>query len=192
MLAGAPADIVERNRLCLCGGWRLRSICASTSSRVMRPSRPVPAICAGSSVCSARSLRTTGESFPSASGPGPDRDQGGAAGAAGLAATGRGAAACAADVPEAARGATVPDSRITASFAPTLAVAPSATSISTITPVACAGISVLTLSVSTSNSTSSAFTASPTFLYHFVTVPSATVSPSCGIITSISLRSDRD
>ncbi len=74
---------------------------------------------------------------------------------------------------------------MTASFAPTFTVAPSATRISASTPFACAGTSVLTLSVSTSNSTSSAATASPTFLYHLVTVPSATVSPSCGMMTSM-------
>src|SRR5688572_17808706 len=153
----------------------------------MRPSRPVPAICRGSSVCSASSLRTTGESLSSASALSRGRTGALAStpepltGAAGRAAL-IGAAIETVEFPAADCGA---DSRMTASFAPTLAVTPSAINISASTPFACAGISVLTLSVSTSNRRSSALTASPTFLYHFVTVPSATVSPSCGMITSI-------
>jgi hypothetical protein len=61
-----------------------------------------------------------------------------------------GAAVEIAALPEACRGCADDASRMTASFAPTLAVTPSATSISASTPAACAGISVLTLSVSTS------------------------------------------
>ena len=72
-----------------------------------------------------------------------------------------------------------------ASVAPTLAVTPSATTISATIPATGDGISVLTLSVSTSNSVSSALMASPTFLYHLVTTPSATVSPSCGMMMFI-------
>ena len=47
------------------------------------------------------------------------------------------------------------------------------------------GISVSTLSVETSNSASSAETASPTFLSQRVTVPSVTDSPSAGIATIV-------
>ena len=47
------------------------------------------------------------------------------------------------------------------------------------------GISVSTLSVETSSSASSAFTASPTFLSQRVTVPSVTDSPSAGIETIV-------
>src|SRR5262245_23902348 len=146
----------------------------------MRPSLPVPAIARGSSVCSASNLRTTGESLSS----GKDLARGDAGPRAGawpsLAVDAIGAAAPA-DAPEAAEDAD-PDSRITASRAPTLAVVPSATMISATTPATGEGISVLTLSVSTSNKVSSALIESPTFLYHLVTVPSATVSPSCGMI----------
>src|SRR5690606_1302464 len=46
-------------------------------------------------------------------------------------------------------------------------------------------ISIETLSVSTSSRISSAATVSPTFLCQLATVPSATVSPSCGISTFI-------
>ena len=46
------------------------------------------------------------------------------------------------------------------------------------------GTSVSTFSVETSNSTSSTATSSPTCLCHRMMVPSVTVSPSCGIVTS--------
>ena len=46
-----------------------------------------------------------------------------------------------------------------------------------------AGISVSTLSVETSSSGSSAVTCSPSFFSQRVTVPSVTLSPSCGIST---------
>ena len=46
------------------------------------------------------------------------------------------------------------------------------------------GTSESTLSVDTSNSTSSSSTRSPTCLAHRVIVPSVTVSPSCGIVMS--------
>src|SRR6266849_6112785 len=74
---------------------------------------------------------------------------------------------------------------ITASTVPTGTVVPGSTRIALSTPLATAGISVVTLSVSTSKSGSSARTVSPTFLYQLATVPSVTVSPSCGMITSI-------
>src|SRR2546425_1073326 len=45
------------------------------------------------------------------------------------------------------------------------------------------GISVSTLSVDTSRSGSSASTCSPSFLSQRVTVPSVTLSPSCGMVT---------
>src|SRR6201991_3007016 len=51
------------------------------------------------------------------------------------------------------------------------------------------GTSIDTLSVSISNRLSPGFTASPADLNHFVILPSATVSPSCGISTSISVSS---
>ncbi len=51
------------------------------------------------------------------------------------------------------------------------------------------GTSVSTLSVDTSNSGSSATTVSPTALNHFVMVPSVTVSPSWGRVTSAIRRS---
>src|SRR5215208_6114265 len=75
---------------------------------------------------------------------------------------------------------------ITATMAPTGATSPAATRISASTPVVVEGTSIDTLSVSISNRLSPGFTASPAALYHLVILPSATVSPSCGISTSIS------
>src|SRR5437762_6926598 len=63
-------------------------------------------------------------------------------------------------------------------------VCPSCTLISARTPAAGAGISASTLSVEISNSGSSRFTGSPTFLSHLLKVPSAIDSPICGINTS--------
>src|SRR6266853_6152991 len=80
---------------------------------------------------------------------------------------------------------------ITASTVPTGTVLPASTRMAFTTPAVIEGISVVTLSVSTSKSGSSAFTASPTFVYQLATVPSVTVSPSCGMITSIPALSCR-
>ena len=50
------------------------------------------------------------------------------------------------------------------------------------------GTSESTLSVETSKSGSSRATASPTDLNHLVIVPSVTVSPSCGMVTSANVQ----
>ena len=63
-------------------------------------------------------------------------------------------------------------------------VVPGATRISRRTPAAGEGISASTLSVEISNRGSSRSTRSPTFLSHFVTVPSAIDSPIWGMMTS--------
>jgi hypothetical protein len=52
-------------------------------------------------------------------------------------------------------------------------------------PATVDGTSIEVLSVSISNRLSPGFTASPADLNHFVIFPSVTVSPSCGIRTSI-------
>ena len=67
---------------------------------------------------------------------------------------------------------------------PTSTVSPSCTRISVSVPATGEGTSVSTLSVDTSNNGSSADTLSPTDLNHCVIVPSVTVSPSCGSVTS--------
>src|SRR5580704_3225396 len=72
----------------------------------------------------------------------------------------------------------------------TTATAPAATRISDSTPVVVDGTSIDTLSVSISNRLSPGFTDSPAVLNHLVILPSATVSPSCGISTSMSAFPD--
>ena len=80
--------------------------------------------------------------------------------------------------------APAPSALTTARTVPTSTVSPSWTRISARRPAAGDGTSESTLSVETSKSGSSRATASPTYLSHLVTVPSVTVSPSWGIVTS--------
>jgi len=82
-------------------------------------------------------------------------------------------------------------SAITATTAPTGATSPTGTRISASTPAVVDGTSIDTLSVSISNRLSPGLTASPADLNHCVILPSATVSPSCGINTSMSAISDQ-
>jgi Ca-activated chloride channel family protein len=76
------------------------------------------------------------------------------------------------------------DPLMTARTEPTLATLPSDTRISTSVPAIGDGTSESTLSVDTSKSGSSTATASPGCLNHRVMVPSVTVSPSWGMVTS--------
>jgi hypothetical protein len=78
-----------------------------------------------------------------------------------------------------------PAGAITPTIAPIATVAPGGTRISARTPAAGDGISASTLSVEISKRGSSRLTASPIFLSHLVTVPSAMDSPICGMITSV-------
>jgi pyruvate/2-oxoglutarate dehydrogenase complex dihydrolipoamide acyltransferase (E2) component len=73
--------------------------------------------------------------------------------------------------------------------APTGATSPAATRISVSVPAEVAGTSIDTLSVSISNRLSPGLTASPIALNQVVILPSATVSPSCGIRMSMSALS---
>src|SRR5579862_701542 len=75
-----------------------------------------------------------------------------------------------------------PTSSMTAIAVPVATVVPSCTKISRSVPVTGAGTSELTLSVETSTKASYFSTESPAFLSHRSTVPSVTVSPSCGIV----------
>src|SRR5690348_4196685 len=72
-----------------------------------------------------------------------------------------------------------------ATTAPTGASIPSLTLISASVPATVAGTSIDVLSVSISNRSSPGATLSPTFLNQVVILPDVTVSPSCGINTSI-------
>src|SRR5207249_4448807 len=99
----------------------------------------------------------------------------GAAGARWAAATGGAAGAAAvAGAPATAAALSV---SITATSVCTGTVWPSCTLISASTPAVGAGISASTLSVEISNSGSSRFTSSPSFLSHLLKVPSAIDSP---------------
>src|SRR3984957_4297924 len=182
---------------------RRASTSRSASSRVMRPPEPVPVTSDSLMPFSARSLRTIGEStcgptpsplLPAAgavgagagcvsAGAGGGVGGGGGGGGAGGSGSAAAAAGASSDAADAA------PSPITASFTPTSTVSPSGTRISLRTPAAGEGTSESTLSVETSNSGSSRSTASPTAFIQRVIVPSVTVSPSCGIITSANVQS---
>ncbi len=110
-------------------------------------------------------------------GAGADTAAGAGAGAGAAAASGAAGASGAAAV-----GAS-PAAPITPSAAPTGTVSSSPAAMDSSTPEAGAGISVSTLSVETSTRGSSARTSSPTCLSQRVTVPSVTLSPSCGMVT---------
>ena len=86
--------------------------------------------------------------------------------------------------------AAAPAPEITATTAPTLATSPTLKCISVSVPLVVDGTSIDVLSVSISNRLSPGFTVSPAALNHFVILPSATVSPSCGIRTSTVLPSN--
>jgi hypothetical protein len=77
------------------------------------------------------------------------------------------------------------ESPTTASTPPTSTVSSSSALISSSVPATGDGISVSTLSVETSSSGSSTSTESPTCFSQRVTVPSVTLSPSCGRATSV-------
>ncbi len=175
----------------------------------MRPPTPVPVTSDALSALSAKSLRTIGESrsdsaAPSLAAPSLDTASmggcgagaasttsaggaGGGGGAGAGAGGGGGAAAAGGGAGAAGGGAAVAApalSPITARRTPTSTVSPSGTRISVTTPAAGDGTSESTLSVDTSKSGSSRATVSPTAFIHRVTVPSVTVSPNCGIVTS--------
>ena len=66
-------------------------------------------------------------------------------------------------------------------------VRPSATIILRRTPLAGASIVLVSLSVSTSKSASPSLTASPSFFFHALSVPSVMVRPSFGITTTFAI-----
>ncbi len=97
--------------------------------------------------------------------------------------SGAGGGACASATGEALAVAS-PSAAITPTTVLIGTVVPGATRISFRIPAAGEGISASTLSVEISNSGSSRSMRSPTFLSHFVTVPSAIDSPIWGMMTS--------
>src|SRR6266699_4484257 len=163
---------------------------------VTRPAKPLPGMREMSTLCSAAIFRTSGVNLVrkrcSAVWMPPPSPLLTGAGASGLGAGGVGAGFGAGFGSADFGGsdfvggdATAPFSvSITATSVCTGTVWPSCTLISANTPAAGAGISASTLSVEISNSGSSRFTGSPTFLSHLLKVPSAIDSPICGINTS--------
>src|SRR5437899_3887446 len=179
------------------------------SCLVTRPANPVPGMVEMSSWCSAAILRTSGVerrrsrssavSAPSPlGGTGAGFAGGAAAGTAPPEAAGARWAAAEGGADTAAAGAgarwaaaeggtgvaALLSVSITATSVWTGTVWPSCTLISASTPAVGAGISASTLSVEISNSGSSRFTSSPSFLSHLLKVPSAIDSPIWGINTS--------
>ncbi len=150
-----------------------RATAASTSARVMRPSRPEPVTWSGVRPCSSRRRSTTGERFGRTEVSSSRGPRGGAVVRIDRSASWGSGAAPSASVAPPMRASTVP----------TGTVSPSATSTDRSTPAWAAGTSVSTLSVETSKRGSSTATSSPWDFNHRVTVPSTTVSPSCGMVT---------
>src|SRR5437660_4686778 len=156
------------------GAATARAIASIMSPLVTRPSLPLPGTVDAPMPLSAASLRTEGASGASA---------GGAFGAVGAGLGGGagfalgGAAPAGADADFA--GAAAP-SLIWPSSAPGATVSPSLTRISESTPVAGAGTSIVTLSVSSSTTGSSTATASPGCLNQRPMVASVTDSPKVG------------
>ena len=177
------------------------------SSRVTRPAKPVPGTRARSTACSRASRRTAGVIRPSYLAPaatgmatagasgGGAMGVGGGAGTvagAGRGATGAGDAALVAEGAAlvAAAGASTGAAAATASPVSMIAISaslgtvcPSATMIFVSVPANGDGTSAFTLSVTTSTMGSPSSTCSPTCLSHLPMVPSATLSPSWGMVT---------
>jgi len=80
-----------------------------------------------------------------------------------------------------------PGSPIHAMTVPARTVVPSGTRIFKMTPEVGLGISESTLSVFTSSKDSNSWMLSPSFFNHFITVPSTTDSPNCGMITCVAM-----
>src|SRR5580658_4327777 len=142
--------------------------------------------------CSRANRRTAGDAPRSA--PSNSSSDGAATTGAGepLGEGGEGCAACGAGPAGAAEAAgtaalAAPTSSITAIGVPVATVSPSLTSNSRIVPVTGDGTPALTLSVETSTKSSYLSTESPTLLSHWATVPSVTVSPSCGIVIVVAM-----
>ena len=146
-------------------GWSLPPAPAAriTSSLVTRPRSPVPCTPARSTFCSSAALRTVGV----ASGARADTD-------AGAMETGG---------PGAAESARLSSSCAMTAF--TATTSPSAASSFEMRPAAGAGRSLSALSVAIDTSGWSFLTMSPTRTSHFEMVPSETLSPSCGRVTSM-------
>src|SRR5205807_1520448 len=170
--ARAPAGAAGRGAgaRTLAGGRLPRK--STTSDLVSLPSRPEAGIAAGSRRFSSISRRTAGLSLPESRPPSAS-----AAGAPGFAPDAAAAAV--------AFGATTPPSSMRARTWPLVTTAPLGTRISRTTPLAGAGTSSTTLSVSRSARFSSRRMGSPGCLCHATSVASATDSGSWGTRISV-------
>ena len=157
---------------------------AIRSPLVTRPSLPEPETDAGSTPLSAASLETAGPLASAVTGFAGAAAGAGFEGSADLA----GSAALAGSAGLAAGfAAAAPPSAIEPSSAPTPTVSPSLASCASSTPAAGAGTSIVTLSVSSSTSGSSAATLSPTFLNQRPIVASVADSPRVGTRISVAM-----
>src|SRR3954452_7173833 len=169
------------------GDSRRLSDCSSAPSAGAAPSEP--ASCCSAAGAGAGAAAGAGGAGAGAVGGGGTSAAGAGAGAVSAGAASGCGSGAAGGAASAGAGAGAGDaapcgSPTTAITAPTGTVSPSWARISLTVPAIGDGTSVSTLSVLTSNSGSSADTLSPTFLNHRVLVPSVTVSPSCGNVTS--------
>ncbi len=181
---------------------RMASTTAITSSRVIRPPPPVPVTCSGPRPCSRRSRRTAGVMRASASptggadsaGAGAADATGAGSGAADATGAGAGAGSTAAAVATTGRAPSTAGAEGPGDSAPSAVsisaigvslgtVAPSSTRMAVRVPATGDGTSAFTLSVITSTRASYFSTRSPGFFSQRPIVPSATLSPSCGIVT---------
>ena len=180
---------LTRSTLMLCSATRRRT--TGDSSRLSDGASSagaagVSATGAGAAATGAAGAGAGGAGASAAAGAGASASAGAGASATGaLGGSAGGSSAALGSGSGAGAGAAAPSaSPTTAITAPTGTVSPSCTRISVTVPVIGEGTSVSTLSVLTSNNGSSADTESPTFLNQRVMVPSVTVSPSCGNVTS--------
>src|SRR6266700_6783332 len=154
------------------------------SFMLTRPPRPLPGTSAKSTLYSRAMRRTSGDERTF-----PDGRATAGAGGAGRGAVGGAAVAAgfAGWTASAGAGFSTPSPSITATTVFTPTVSFSLTRILARIPEAGEGISASTLSVEISKSGSSRSTRSPTLLIHLVTVPSATLSPICGMMTLVGI-----
>jgi len=148
---------------------------------VICPPRPLPATWVKSTPCSVATRAATGETRVPA-------------GAGAAFAVGVGAAEAGSDFDTASTGAPLPQaltsspaSPMIASTVPTATVSSSGTRIASKVPLSTAVTSVSTLSVITSSTGSYFATVSPACFSHLPIVPSCTLSPSWGILSSMAM-----
>ncbi len=168
-ICGSPKVTLSRPGVTGAALWR------STSSLSRRPPGPVGATSLAARPCSARAWRAAGMTRDSA-------PAGAVAGAFSASATGVGAAGVSVPKASASTASIVPMT------SPTSAVSPAFLKISRMTPLAGAGSSAVTLSVSRTTTGSSCATRSPGLLSQSPRMTSEIDSPKEGITSSIAME----